>query len=343
MKAFVLQNYGSALDQVDIPEPALASHEVLVRMHAAGINHGDERLRSGEFKQIFPFKLPMVAGSELSGEVVATGSQVSKFRPGMQVFAYPDQARMGAFAELVAIDQDHLAVTPASIGVLESASLPVAGLTAWQGLVEMGQLRAGQRVLIHGGSGGVGSVAIQLAKHLGATVAATVSSANVEFARALGADIVIDYRAEDFTKTLSEVDLVLDTQGGETLKRSLGTLRPGGTVIGITGPPDPAFATRVGVNPVANLAIRALSSATRRHARKLGVNYRFLFIEPSGDNLSKIAELVDSGAIKPTVDRVFPFAQTSQALESLLEHSARGKVLVSADHGDLMAPKRQVS
>lgn len=343
MKAFVLQKYGSALDQVDLPEPVLASHEVLVRMRAAGVNHADERLRAGEFKQIFPFKLPMVMGSELSGEVVATGSQVSKFKPGMQVFSYPDQARMGAFAELVAIDQDHLAVAPASIGLLESASLPVAGLTAWQGLVEMGQLRAGQKVLIHGGSGGVGTVAIQLAKHLGATVATTVSSANLDFARALGADTVIDYRNEDFTEFLSDVDLVLDTQGGQTLSRSLGLIRPGGTATGITGPPDPAFATRVGVNPVVKLAIRGLSSATRRHARKLGVNYRFLFIEPSGSDLSEIAKLVDNGAIKPTVDRVFPFAQTPQAFESLLAHSARGKVLVSVDPSDVSAPQGQGS
>ncbi|MHA7176162.1 NADP-dependent oxidoreductase [Arthrobacter sp. Sr24] len=194
MKAFVLQKYGDPLTQVNMPVPILADHEVLVRMSAAGINHGDERLRTGEFKQIFPFKLPMVMGSEFSGEVVATGQQVSKFKPGMQVYAYPDQSRMGAFAELIAVHQDHLALIPETVDVLEAASLPVVGLTAWQGLVEMGKLHAGQTVLIHGGSGGVGSVAIQLAKHLGATVATTVSSVNAGFVRALGADIVIDYR-----------------------------------------------------------------------------------------------------------------------------------------------------
>lgn len=333
MKAFVLQEYGSALRAVEMPEPVLGDGEVLVRMLAAGVNHGDERLRSGEFKQVFPFTLPMVMGSEFSGEVVATGPNVSALRPGMQVFAFPDQARMGAFAEFIAVHQDHLAVTPESVDALQAASLPVVGLTAWQGLVEMGNLRAGQTVLIHGGSGGVGSVAIQLAKHLGARVATTVSAANATFVRELGADIVIDYRTEDFTDKLSDVDLVLDTQGGQTLNRSLGAVRPGGTVIGITGPPDPDFATRAGVNPVVKLAIRVLSSGIRRRARRLGVTYRFLFIRPEGGHLRQIAELVDRGVIRPVVDRVVTFDQTPQALEALLSGGVRGKVLVNTDVG----------
>lgn len=331
MKAFVLQEYGSALREVDMPEPVPRAGEVLVRMLAAGVNHGDERLRSGEFKQVFPFKLPVVMGSEFSGEVVATGTDVSAFRPGMQVFAYPDRARMGAFAELIAVHQDHLAVMPESVDALQAASLPVVGLTAWQGLVQMGNLRAGQTVLIHGGSGGVGSVAIQLAKHLGASVATTVSAANAAFVRELGADIVIDYRTEDFTDKLSDVDLVLDTQGGDTLKRSLGVVRPGGTVIGITGPPDPDFATRVGAKLPVRLAIGMLSSGIRRRARRLGVTYRFLFIRPEGEDLRQIAELVDRGVIRPVVDRVMAFDQTPQALEALLSGGVRGKVLVSTE------------
>lgn len=316
-----------------MPEPLLEDHEVLVRMIAAGINHGDERLRSGEFKQIFPYKLPLVLGSEFSGEVMATGSKVTAFTPGMRVFAYPDLARMGAFAEAIAIHQDHLAPIPQSVDATPAAALPVAGLTAWQGLVEMGNLLPGQTVLIHGGSGGVGTVAIQLAKHLGATVATTVSGGNADFVRELGADIVIDYRTEDFVEKLSNIDLVLDTQGGETTKRSLSVVRPGGTVIGISGPPDPAFATRVGVNPLVRLAVRGLSGGVRRRARRLGVNYRFLFIRPEGEHLRKIAELVDSGAIRPVIDRVMPFEQTPQALASLLSQKARGKVLVSVAPG----------
>lgn len=328
MKAFILEKYGSPLKQVNMPEPVLGEREVLVRMRAAGVNHADERVRSGEFRQIFPFTLPMVLGSEFAGDVVATGPKAEKFQPGMQVFAHPDLSRMGGFAEFVAVHEDHLAVIPASLDVAQAAALPVVGLTAWQGLVEMGDLHAGQTVLIHGGSGGVGSMAIQVAKHLGATVATTVSGTHAEFVRGLGADIVIDYRTEDFTDMLSAVDLVLDTQGGDILNRSLEVLRPGGTVIGVTGPPDPDFASRVGVNPLVKLAIRGLSSGARRRARRLDVNYRFLFIRPHGEHLRTIAGLVDAGALRPVIDRVLPFEQTPQALDSLLSQSARGKVLV---------------
>lgn len=331
MKAFVLQKYGSPLRRVDVPEPVLGDHEVLVRVTTAGLNHADERVRSGEFKRIFPFKLPMIVGSEFAGEVVATGSKARQFEPGKQVFGHPDLARMGAFAELVAIDQQYLAPKPESVSVTEAASLPVVGLTAWQALVERGQLRAGQTVLIHGGSGGVGSVAIQLAKYLGATVVTTVSAGNADFVRELGADIVIDYRSEEFADKLSGVDLVLDNQGGETLKKSLRVLRPGGTVIGITGPPDPDFAAQARVNPVVKVAIRGLSSGIRRKARQLGVRYHFLFIQPNGDQLRKIAGLVDQGVIRPVVDRMVPFEQTPEALESLLSGGVRGKVLVHTD------------
>lgn len=331
MKAFVLEKYGAPLRQVDMPEPHVGDHEVLVRLSAAGINPADERLRSGGFKQIFRFTLPMIVGSEFSGEVVSVGSKVHRFAPGMEVFAYADLARMGAFAELIAIDEKYLAEKPQAVTVTEAASLPVSGLTAWNALVEMGKLRSGQTVLIHGGSGGVGSVAIQLAKHLGATVATTVSAANAKLVRELGADIIIDYRSENFADQLSGVDLVLDTQGGETLKKSLGVLRPGGTAIGITGPPDPEFALQAGVNPVVKAAIRILSSSTRRKARQLGVNYHFLFIQPDGDQLRSVAGLVDEGAIRPVIGRVLPFSQAPQALASLLAGGVGGKVLISTD------------
>jgi pimeloyl-ACP methyl ester carboxylesterase len=205
----------------------------------------------------------------------------------------------------------------------------------------MGRLRAGQTVLIHGGSGGVGSVAIQLAKHLGATVATTVSATNADRVRELGADIVIDYRTEDFAAQLSGVDLVLDTQGGDTLKKSLGVLRPGGTVIGITGPPDPDFATQAQVTPAVKAAIRGLSSSIRRKARRRGVTYRFLFIQPDGEKLHTIAGLVDQGIIRPVPDRVAPFEQTPAALGALLSGGVRGKVVVSTETaapGDTVRP-----
>lgn len=329
MQAFVLEKYSSPMRQVDMPTPTPAADEVLVRVAAAGVNHADERVRSGEFRQIFPFELPMVMGSEFAGEVMAKGADVEGFEVGTRVFGYADQARMGAYAEVIAVHQDNLAQAPATVTMTEAASLPVVWLTAWQALVEMGDVQPGQTVLIHGGSGGVGSVAIQLAKHLGATVGTTVSAKNADFVRKLGADTVIDYAGEDFSQILSDVDLVLDSQGGDTLAKSLDIVRRGGLVIGITGPPDPDFAVQAGVNPVVQVAIRGLSAKVRRAARQRGVTYRFLFIQPSSDHLRRGAELVDAGAIHPQVARVLPFAHTAEALEVALAGGNRGKVLVS--------------
>jgi NADPH:quinone reductase-like Zn-dependent oxidoreductase len=211
----------------------------------------------------------------------------------------------------------------------EAGSLPLVALTAWQALVERGNVQPGQKVLIHAGAGGVGSIAIQLAKHLGATVATTASAGNLDFVRELGADIAIDYRNQDFEQLLSGYDLVLDSLGGETLQKSLRVLRPGGKAIEISGPPDPAFAREAGLNPVLRLAITALSAGIRRQARKLGVSYEFLLMRASGDQLRQITALIDSGALRPVVGRVFPFDQTVQALQGLEKGGIRGKAVIS--------------
>ncbi|MFF8506385.1 NADP-dependent oxidoreductase [Streptomyces anulatus] len=333
MKAFVVEKYGSPLREVEMPVPVPAPHEVLVRMVASGINHADERVRSGEFKAIFPFRLPKVMGGEFAGEVIEAGSAVRDIAVGDHVYGYVDLAATGTLSEFVAVDAATMTPAPRSVSLVEAAGLPVVALTAWQALIEMGKVKKGQTVLIHGGTGGVGSVAIQLAKHLGCTVATTVSTANIAAAQELGADIVIDYRHDDLAQSLTgtPVDLVLDTQGGATLQASLGVLRRGGTVIGVTGPPDPAFARRVGVNPVVRLAIRALSARTRRRARTLGVTYRFLFITPDSDALRRVAGLVDDGVLRPVIDRVLPFDQTPRALDEALGGGTRGKVLVTTD------------
>lgn len=333
MKAFVLEKFGTPLREVEMPVPTPAAHELLVRMVASGVNHADERVRSGEFKAIFPMDLPTVMGGEFAGEVVAVGTAVIGFAVGESVYGYVDLVTTGTFAEFIAVDAGTVAHAPESLSLAEAAGLPVSALTAWQALVVMGETATGQTVLIHGGTGGVGSLAIQLAKHLGATVATTVSTANIAAARNLGADFVIDYRNDDLVQSLAEtpVDLVLDTQGGATLQSSLDVLRPGGTVIGITGPPDPAFAKRVGVNPVIRLAIRALSARIRRRARSLDVTYRFLFISPDAEALRATAKLVDDGILQPVTGRVLPFDQTPQALDTVLAGGTRGKVLVTTD------------
>ncbi|HEY9357199.1 MAG TPA: NADP-dependent oxidoreductase [Arthrobacter sp.] len=329
MRAFVVTKYKGPLQESDVPEPAVGEHDVLVQVQAAGLNVLDEKIRAGEFRQILPYKLPLIPGNDVAGTVVRVGAQVRAFKSGDEVYGRPAQDRMGAFAERIAVAEADLALKPASISMEEAGSLPLVALTAWQALVERGNLQPGQKVLIHAGAGGVGSIAIQLAKHLGATVATTASASNLDFVRELGADIAIDYRSQDFEQLLSGYDLVLDSLGGENLEKSLRVLKPGGKAIGISGPPDPAFAREAGLNPVLRLAISGLSAGIRRQARKLGVSYEFLFMRASGDQLRRITALIDDGALRPVVGRVFPFGQTAEALQGLAKGGIRGKAVIS--------------
>jgi NADPH:quinone reductase-like Zn-dependent oxidoreductase len=329
MRAFVVTQYKEPLREAEVAEPAVGERDVLVQVHAAGLNQLDEKIRLGEFKQILPYKLQLILGNDVAGEVLQVGAKVRGFKPGDEVYGRPDKDRIGTFAERIAVAEEDLALKPASASMEEAGSLPLVALTAWQALVERGNVRAGQKVLIHAGAGGVGSIAIQLAKHLGATVATTVGSSNAGFVRDLGADIVIDYRTQDFEQLLSGYDLVLDSLGGENLQKSLRVLKPGGKAIGISGPPDPAFARQAGLNPVLRLAITALSSKIRRQARKLRVSYEFLFMRASGDQLRRISTLVDDGVLRPVVGRVFTFDQTPEALQSLASGGIRGKAVVA--------------
>lgn len=330
MKAFIVDRYGHA-DRVragEMPEPELREDDVLVQVHAAGVNPVDNKIRSGELKLILPFRLPLILGNDVAGVVVRTGSRVRRFKAGDEVYARPHHHRIGTFAELIAMNEADVALKPAALTMEEAASIPLAGLTAWQALIERAGLKQGQTVLIHAGSGGVGTFAIQLARHIGATVATTASAANADLVRRLGADIVIDYRKDDFTRTLRDVDVVLDTQGGEVLTKSLQVLKPGGKVIGIAGPPDPEFAKAIESNPLVGLVMRFLSRKIRREARRRQVSYSFLFMRADGDQLREIATLIDSGVIRPVVDRIFPFEATKEALAYVETGRAKGKVVI---------------
>lgn len=329
MRAFVVTKYKEALQEAEVAEPAVGEHDVLLRVEAAGLNPLDEKIRLGEFKQLLPYKLQLILGHDVAGTVISTGSKVHAFKVGDEVYGRPGTDRIGTFAERIAVPEADLALKPATASMEEAGALPVVALTAWQALVERGNVRPGQKVLIHAGAGGVGSIAIQLAKHLGAIVATTASAGNAEFVRSLGADVVIDYRNEDFEELLTGYDLVLDSLGGETLEKSLGILQPGGKAIGISGPPEPSFARQAGLNPVLRLASRVLSSKIRRRARKLGVSYEFLFMQASGEQLRRISALIDDGVIRPIVGKVFPFEQAPQALESLASGGIRGKAVLT--------------
>ena len=328
MRAFVVTKYKEPLQEAEVPEPTVGEHDVLVRVEAAGLNPLDEKIRAGEFKQILPYKLPLILGNDVAGTVIGVGKAVRGFKPGDEVYARPAQDRIGTFAERIAVAEGDVALKPASISMDEAGSLPLVALTAWQALVERGKVRPGQKVLIHAGAGGVGSIAIQLAAHLGASVATTASGANAHFVRALGADTVIDYRTQDFEQLLTGYDLVLDGLGGETLEKSLRVLKPGGKAIGIAGPPDPAFAREAGLNPLLRLAVAGLSRKIRRQAKKLGVTYEFLLMRASGDQLRQMTTLIDQGVVRPVVGKVVGFDQTPQALQSLSQGGIRGKAVI---------------
>jgi len=309
-------------------DPGVREEDVLVQVHAAGVNLFDSKIRSGEFKLILPYRVPFVLGHDVAGVVVRVGARVKHFKPGDEVYARPADHRIGTFAELIAVQEKDVALKPKTLTMEEAASIPLVGLTAWQALVERGQLKRGEKVFIQAGSGGVGTFAIQLAKHLGATVATTTSTSNTDLVRSLGADVIVDYKRDDFEAKLSDYDLVLHSQDGKALDKSLRVLRAGGRLISISGPPDPDFAKEIGAPWFVKLFTRLLSFGARRKAKSLNTTFSFLFMKANGDQLRHIAALIDTGHVRPVVDKVFPFQSTNEALAYVETGRAKGKVVI---------------
>ena len=328
MKAAYIKRYGKIEDvQLDVqPEPSITENAVLVKVHAVSINPLDLRVLEGEFKAILPIKFPFILGNDFAGTVAQVGSNVTQFKVGDEVYAKTDLN--GAFAEYTVVQQASLALKPKNIPMEHAASLPLVSLTAWQALVEIANVKAGHKVLIHAGSGGVGSIAIQLAKHLGATVATTTSGKNTRWVRELGADIIIDYKTMDFEQELKDYDVVLDTQGGKTLEKSLSVIKRGGRIISISGPPDRAFAETIKANWLLKFIIPLLSWSIRNKAKKRDITYSFLFMQPNGQQLSQISHLVEIGKIKPVVDTEYDFSKIKEALEYVNTGRAKGKIIL---------------
>ncbi len=332
MKAWFIARYGKArpLTLGDAAEPEPGPGEVLVAIEAAGLNQLDLKVRGGELKAVLPYKLPLIAGFDLAGIVLRTGAEAGPWRPGDAVIACAATTRPGTLTERIAIDHRLLAARPANIPAEDAAGLPLVALTAWQALVELGQMKPGQKVMIEAGSGGVGTIAIQLAKHLGLHVATTCRARNAELVRALGADEIIDYTTQDFSTVLRGYDMMLHSQGAGTLDRGLSILKPGGLLVSINGTPDLEFARDHGRNAVFRLAIRLISSRLRRKVRRMGLRYRFLFMRADGAQLTELARLFEQGALRPVTDRVVPFDQAAAAMDYLASGRARGKVVVKA-------------
>lgn len=330
MKAFIIDRYGKKekLHLRQVADPVVNENDVLVQVYAAGVNVLDAKIKNGEFKLILPYKTPLALGHDVAGVITKVGAKVSRFNVGDEVYARPADHRIGTFAELIAINEADVALKPKKLTMEEAASIPLVALTAWQALVEKANLKKGQKVFIQAGSGGVGTIAIQLAKYMGATVATTTGTANVEWVKALGADVVIDYKKEDFETILHDYDIVLNSQDTQTLEKSLRVLKPGGKLISISGPPDPDFAKEIRLGWPLKMVIWLLSFGVRRKAKRRRVDYSFLFMRAEGSQLNKIAALIDSGVIRPVVDKVFPFEKTEEALTYVESGHAKGKVVI---------------
>ena len=336
MKAALIERYGNTdtVRVADIGIPTLGATDVLVRVHAASVNPVDSKTRDGRLKALFKYRFPLVLGNDLSGVVADVGSRVTRFKPGDAVYARVDPNRIGTFADFAVVRDGAAAFKPRNVSFEEAASLPLVALTAWQALVEIGKLAANQRVLIHAGSGGVGSVAIQLARHIGAAVFTTVGKRNVELVKRLGANVAIDYRSERFEDAATDCDVVLDSAGGETLVRCFECVRPGGVVVSINSrTPSPAFARSWGLNPIVVLAIRVLSRKALAAARARKARYEYLFVRADGEQLAEIARLVESGAITPLVDKVFRLDDVRDALAYSESGRATGKVVLTMGDG----------
>ena len=330
MKALTFKRYGKSpeIGFADVPRPTLKADELLVQVHAASVNPVDNMIVAGTFKPILHFQLPATLGSDLAGVVVEVGSSVTRFKPGDAVFANIFDRGTGAIAEFAVVPESLAALKPANLDFVEAASIPMVGLTSWQALKERANLRAGQKVFIPAGSGGIGTFAIQLAKHLGAKVGTTTSTGNVDLVRKLGADEVVDYKRQEFETVLRGYDAVLGTLKGDAIEKSIAIVKPGGTIVSLVGPLDASFARARRLNFVLTFVFGLMSRKIMRLAKKRDVTYSFLFARPDGVALAEIGKLLETERIRPVIDRVFPFELAANALAYLAQGRSRGKVVI---------------
>lgn len=330
MKALTFKRYGKSPDIgfSELPRPSLRDDEMLVEVHAVGLNPIDNMITTGMFKPVLKFQLPATMGSDLAGVVKEVGRRVTRFKPGDAVFASLFDLGTGSLAEYAVVPERVAAPKPPNLDFVQAASVPMVGLTAWQAMKERAGVRSGQKVFIPAGAGGIGSIAIQLAKHFGAMVGTTTSTGNVPLVRSLGADEVIDYKKQAFEKTLSGYDMALGTLKDEEIEKAIGILKPGGRIVSLVGPLDAAFAQARGLNFLLKLVFGLMSRKVMKLAAQRKVTYSFLFVRPDGAQLSEIGQLLQAGAIRPVIDTVFDFERAPEALAYLAQGRARGKVVV---------------
>ncbi|WGT39459.1 NADP-dependent oxidoreductase [Lysinibacillus sp. 1 U-2021] len=329
MKAMVIDQYGKApMRLAEVPTPEINEYEVLAEIHAASINPIDFKIRDGKVKLLIHYKMPLILGNDFSGVVVKVGKKVTRFKVGDAIYARPRKSKIGTFAEYISIHEDDIALKPKNLSFEEAASIPLVALTSYQALHDIMQLQKGQKILIHAGSGGVGTFAIQLAKVMGASVATTASEAGANLVTSLGADKVINYKKENFEAILKNYDAVFDTLGGKTLEKSFEIIKDGGKIVSISGTPNARFAKEYGSGFFKTLLFSAASHKLTSLEKKYHAQYSFLFMKPSGDQLRIIADLIESGKIKPVIDRTFSFEDAQKAMEYAESGRAKGKIIV---------------
>jgi NADPH:quinone reductase-like Zn-dependent oxidoreductase len=332
MRAYVLKHYGGPEGSLlmDVPAPSPRPRDILVEVRAAGLNPVDFKFRQGKLRAILRPKLPFVLGNELAGEVIAVGRDVKRFRVGDRVFARVAKDRAGAFAERACVDEDDAAHMPRNLDFTAAAATPLAGLTALQALRDELHVKPGQKVLISGGAGGVGTFAIQIARWLGAHVTTTASKRGEALVRSLGCNEVIDYTVEDISNGEGQFDAGFDLIGGKTLDQMFEVMKPGTRIVSVAAIPEPQTAIRdLGGRRVLSAIFWLISYGIRSRARRAGVSYRYLFMHPSGSDLALLAELIEQGKLKVIVDRTYPFAKITEALDYVESGRAKGKVVVT--------------
>lgn len=330
MKALTFKRYGKSSDIgfTDVSIPTLKPDELLVQVHAVGLNPIDNMIPTGIFKPVLHFQLPATMGSDLAGVVTEVGSRVTRFKPGDAIFASVFDLGIGTLAEFAVIPEGVAAPKPRNLDFVQAASVPMVGLTSWQALKERAGLKPGQKVFIPAGSGGIGTFAIQLAKHFGAKVGTNTSTGNVQLVSGLGADEVVDYKKQAFEKMLHGYDMVLGTIRGDAIEKSMGILKPGGKIVSLIGPLDAAFARAKHLNFILTFVFSMMSRKIIRLAKKRDVSYSFLFVRLDGAQLNEIGELLTAERIRPVIDKVFPFDQAKNALDHLAQGRSKGKVVV---------------
>ncbi|MEC5240196.1 NADP-dependent oxidoreductase [Bacillus mycoides] len=329
MRAMVIDKYGKVpMRMTEMPTPEINEYEVLTEIHAASINPIDFKIRDGKVKLLLKYKMPLILGNDFSGVIVKAGTKVTQFKVGDEIYARPRKDKIGTFAEYIAIHEDDIALKPKNLTFEEAASIPLVGLTSYQALHDIMQLQKGQKILIHAGSGGVGTFAIQLAKIMGATVATTASEAGENLVKSLGADEIINYKKEKFEDILKNYDAVFDTLGGTTLEKSFDIIKSEGNIVSVSGMPNARFGKEFGSGFFKTLLFSLASKKLTALEKKHNAQYSFLFMKPSGDQLRIIAKYIESGQIKPIIDRIFPFEDTQKAMEYSESGRAKGKIIV---------------